>query len=422
MQVSLLIIGDEILNGDTKDTNSHFAAGLLRDNGMPPARILTVGDRAEDIRAGLDFLFQTADLIVSTGGLGPTKDDITKNVIAEYFGSALTFSEEVYHTLSERFAKRGKTINELNRQQAVVPSLAEVIQNPVGTAPIFWMERNGKTLVCLPGVPGEMRFLLENELIPRIRARFNLSAVAQKTIHLIGIPESDLAEELMEVEDEISAANCNGEQYKLSYLPELGTLRLQINACGPDKNRLEHQLEHFKDRIDLKAHKYIYAYDKDNFFSYIGRLLKDRDAKIATAESCTGGYLAHLITSVTGSAEYYIGSTIAYSYEVKEQELGVRKETLENCGAVSEETLKEMLDGALKKFGCNYVVATTGIAGPTGGIEGKPIGTVWIGVASEYRTMTKKYLFDRSRLENIHLFAITALDMLRKLILGYEIE
>ncbi|RYD71753.1 MAG: CinA family nicotinamide mononucleotide deamidase-related protein [Sphingobacteriales bacterium] len=423
MKAAILIIGDEILGGSTLDTNSHFAAGLLRAHNFELQNILTVADKADSIKTGLDILFSFADIVISTGGLGPTKDDITKHVITEYFGTQLVFNEDVYENLSQRFAKRGLKVNELTKTQAFVPESAEIIQNPVGTAPVFWMENknNGKVLITLPGVPGETRFLLEGAILPRLKSRFQTGHVVQRSIHTVGIAESSLAMKLEEVDEKIEAANNPNEFYKLAYLPTLNQVKLQITGIGNDEIQIRNQIDVFLEEIEKRAHEYIFGYDQDVFAAHIGQILLDRKATLSTAESCTGGYLAHQITSVTGSANYYHGTIVSYDNEVKMKQLGVKKETLDKYGAVSEETCKEMLEGALKAFGTTYAIATTGIAGPTGDVEGKPIGTIWIGVASEYKMVTKRFQFDRNRLENIHLFAITSLDLLRRFVLGYKI-
>lgn len=421
MKVALLIIGDEILNGSTLDTNSHFAAGLLREHNYQVISKITVGDNHGEIITALATLFSKADLVISSGGLGPTKDDVTKEAISSYFNTPLIFNEEIYENLRQRYEKRGMDINKLNRTQALVPEIATVIQNSVGTAPVLWIEQGDKVLVTLPGVPSELRFLLENVVLERIKQKFPAGVIVQKAIKIVGIPESSLALKIAPAEEAIEAANDEDEFYKLAYLPEMGTLKLQITARGTDEKRLEHQVEAFKEQIHELAGEYIFGYDQDVFAKHIGQILKDRDATVSTAESCTGGYLAHQITSVTGSADYFMGGIISYDNDVKIKELGVKQETLDEVGAVSQEVCIQMVEGSLEKFGTTYAIATTGIAGPTGAGEGKPIGTVWIGVGTKYNIITKKYQFDRNRLENIHLFTITALDMLRRLVLGYRL-
>ena len=420
MNASLLIIGDEILSGNVQDTNSSFAARLLFQNNIPVENILAVADTKNAIIEGIKYLFDTSDLIITTGGLGPTKDDVTKLAIAEYFNTPLAFDETVFKNLEERFTLRGRPLNSLDRDQAMVPASAEVIQNAVGTAPVFWMEKDDKVLVTLPGVPAEMRYLLENALLDRIKARFSGTQIVQSTIHVIGISESDLAIKLSDAETRIEAESNDSEHYKLAYLPDMGTIRLHITGTGEDRKQIETRVEDFKKEILEKAGKYVFGFDDESIGSYIGKILKEKHTTVSTAESCTGGYLAHLITSISGSSDYYIGSVISYANEVKIKDLGVNPSTLREFGAVSEQTCTEMLEGCLNKFGTTYAIATTGIAGPGGDETGKPVGMVWIGVGDKSRKMIRKYQFNRNRQENIHLFAISALDMLRKFILGIE--
>jgi len=420
MKAGLLIIGDEVLSGNVQDTNSSFAARLLFANNIPVQNILAVSDTEEAIKDGIHFLMDKVDLIITTGGLGPTKDDITKVAIASYFKSELVLDMQILQILEKRYAKRGIALNELNRGQAMVPAIARVIPNDVGTAPVFWIEHEGKTLITLPGVPSEMRYLLQNELLERLRDKFVNEAIVQVTLNAIGIPESDLALKLAIVEEKMEAANNHHEKYKLAYLPDLNCIRLQITGVGKNKDLLEQHVKQFQDEIELLAGKYIFAIGTETIASYIGKLLKERGATLATAESCTGGYLAHLITSISGSSDYYQGTIVSYDNAVKVKELGVSQETLDKFGAVSEETCREMLAGCLKKFGTTYAIATTGIAGPGGEVDGKPVGTVWIGVADKSGMKTKSYFFNRNRVENIHLFSVSALDLLRKFVKGIE--
>ncbi|MDQ3073161.1 MAG: CinA family nicotinamide mononucleotide deamidase-related protein [Bacteroidota bacterium] len=420
MKAALLIIGDEILNGETRDTNSGYAAQIFTNNNIPLVNILTVSDSAQAIHNGLNFLLEQADLVITSGGLGPTRDDLTAKVLAEYYGCEMIFNESLYKSLSERYEKLGRKLNDLNKSQAMIPAKAIPYHNPVGTAPALWFQENDKVVICLPGVPSEMRFLLENVFLPAILEKYSHHPIVHKTIHTVGIAESNLAEKLAEVENKIEAANTGEAFFKLAYLPDMAMVKLRIIATGPDESMLKHQVENFTEDIKAIAKEYIFGYDKDVFATHIGHLLRDRGATLSTAESCTGGYLAHQITSVTGSADYFMGSVVSYHNDVKIKEVGVSRETLNAYGAVSEETAMEMLEGTLKKFKTDYALVTTGIAGPTGG-EQKAIGTVYIGVGSKYKTIVKKYNFDRDRLQNIHLFTITALDMLRRFILGYKI-
>jgi nicotinamide-nucleotide amidase len=419
LKTALLIIGDEILSGDTLDTNSHFATSLLRNNGFSVEHILAAGDRATPIRTALDFLFGQVDIVISTGGLGPTKDDITKQTLTDYFGTELVLNDNVYEQLKKWLAGRGREVNELNKQQAMVPAAAETFLNPVGTAPVFWFRKgDNKHLITLPGVPKEMRHILQEIIVPVLKERFTHESIQQLTIQTVGIGESDLAMTIEDIENKIEAANSDGEFYKLAYLPTLGPVRLQLTGKGEDENKIRHRLEEFKNEIAERVNKYVFGYGSTSFPEAIGEMLRSRNATLATAESCTGGYIAHLITSIAGSSDYYIGSVVSYANEVKVHELGVSEETIAQHGAVSEASLKQMLAGALKKFGTTYVLATTGIAGPGGGTPEKPVGSVWIGVA-DGNGMNCRYLrFNRKREENIHLFSIIALDMLRRRMLG----
>lgn len=417
MKACLLIIGDEILSGDTRDTNSHFAASLLRSIGVNLIHTLVAADNEESIIRAMNFVWKQADLIISTGGLGPTKDDITKTTIAKHFGCGLKRDETVYKALSERFAKRGMTLNELNEAQALVPEIAEAIVNPVGTAPVCWIEKNGKVLITLPGVPSEMQYLLKEVLYERIKKQFADEVVVEKNILTAGVPESALAMQIAEAENQLEASNTATEKYKLAYLPTLGGVRLKITGRGKDVSTLQEKVNELSQKLIQQAGEYVYGVDDDTLPKVIGHMLREQKATISTAESCTGGYLAHLITSVSGSSEYYLGSIISYAEAVKMQYLGVKPDTLKNYTAVSEQTCKEMAEGCLKKFGTSYAIATTGIAGPGGEQPGEPVGTVYIGVSGAKGTIVKRFLFNRNREENIQLFSYTALDMLRRYVM-----
>jgi len=420
MKAAILVIGDEILSGNVQDTNSTFAARLLFENNISVAHILAVADTENAIKEGIKYLFERVDIVISSGGLGPTRDDVTKTAIVSYFKTELVFDKVIYDDLTARYTRSGRPLNALNSDQAMVPASAEIIRNDVGTAPIFWMEQEGKVLVTLPGVPSEMRYMFEKILLPRIVERFGSGKISRIFLQVIGIPESDLAMKLVEVENQIEAASNDHEHYKLAYLPSMGTIRLQIIGSGEDSKKIESNINNFKEEILSKAGKYIYAEGDESISTYIGKILREKRATVSTAESCTGGYLAHLITSVSGSSDYYQGSIISYANEVKTKELGVSELTLEKFGAVSEETCREMVTGCLKKFNTTYAIVTTGIAGPNGDTDGKPVGLVWIGVGNKNNMVISSFQFRRNRIENIHLFAVSALDMLRKFVMGMD--
>jgi len=416
MKVGILIIGDEILSGETLDTNSRFAAKLLNDHGFNVINRITVGDREKEITDGLEYLLKEADIVISCGGMGPTKDDITKKTLANYFGSELIWDAKVEEELRSRYERMGRVLNELTLQQAMVPAKAEVIINPVGTAPVFWFQKNNKAVITLPGVPIEMRHLMEHIILQKLKEKFVSDFICHETIRTVGIAESLLAKKLSIIEEEIEKS-CTSEHYfKLAYLPELAMVKLRISGIGKDQNLIQKKVLGWKSEIIPLIEEYIYGYGNEELAESIGKTLQLKNATLATAESCTGGYLAHLFTSVPGSSVYYKGSVITYAYEFKEDLLGVKNETLNTFGAVSEETCREMIAGALSRLKTDYVITTTGIAGPGGGTPDKPVGMVWIGVGNKNKIITKKYYFNRNRIENIHLFAITALDMLRKML------
>lgn len=421
MKTALLIIGDEILNGGVQDTNSGFAARQLLNAGLPVSRTLVCADREEDIRSALDFLFREADLVISTGGMGPTLDDVTKKVITEYFDTELVFNKEVYANVQKIMTGRGRELNEFNSSQAMVPAAAEVIQNPVGTAPVFWLKKNNKVLITLPGVPAEMRHILEYILLDKLKAAFNTESNLLQDIYTIGLPESELAVLLKDVDQHIIEENESrsaGERYKLAYLPSWNGVKLQLIGSGHDEGLVKQKLASFKEMIVAAAGQYIYSFTDASLSAAVGAMLRERKATLSTAESCTGGFLAHQVTAISGASDYYMGSIISYSNEVKMKELGVQPDTLAQYGAVSEETLREMLQGCLAKFGTTYALATTGIAGPGGATPGKPVGTVWIGVATAGKVIAKRHQFGPDRQKNIHFSAMYALDMLRKEMTG----
>ena len=416
MKVGLLIIGDEILSGETLDTNSQFAAQLLNENGFNLVSRITVGDRENEIIKGLESLLNDAEIVITCGGMGPTKDDITKNTIAAYFGSDMVWNKEVENELKSRYEKTGRVLNELTIQQSLVPEKAEIIMNPVGTAPVFWFNKGEKVVITLPGVPLEMRYIMQNIILDKIKTRFVADFILHETIRTVGIAESAIAGKLKELE-EVIEKNCTPDNYfKLAYLPELAMVKLRLTGIGKNQELITRNISLWKSQIEEIVSEFIYGYGDDELAATIGETLKKKKATLSTAESCTGGYIAHLISSIPGSSEYYQGSVITYAYEFKEDLLGVNKETLTRYGAVSEETCREMIAGALKNLNTDYVITTTGIAGPGGGTPEKPVGTVWIGVGNKDRIVTKKFVFNRNRTENIHLFAINALDMLRRML------
>ncbi|MEP6466564.1 MAG: CinA family nicotinamide mononucleotide deamidase-related protein [Parafilimonas sp.] len=412
IQASIITIGDELLIGQVIDTNSAWIAQELNKIGVWVQRRVAVGDVAEDIWKALDEEGAVSDIILITGGLGPTKDDITKPLLCKYFGGKLIMHEETLaHVtyLFEHVFKRQMPLLDTNRKQAEVPDVATVLKNDVGTAPGMLFEKNGKIFISMPGVPTEMKFIMEKRVLPLLTSRFTLPYIGYKTLLTAGIGESFLAERIKDFEEALP------QNIKLAYLPNHGMVRLRLTTQG-EKGVVEKELD--TTFVKLKEQvKDVMAIDEDiSFEMLLGRLLKERNKTVATAESCTGGYIAHLITAVAGSSAYFKGSVVSYDNSIKENVLHVNNETLLKNGAVSEETVRQMISGVLKIMQTDYAVAVSGIMGPDGGSEEKPVGTVWLAVGNSEKVETKKMQFRFDRKRNIELTAINALYTLCKFI------
>jgi nicotinamide-nucleotide amidase len=414
MQVEIITIGDEILIGQIVDTNSAFIGQLLNMNGMSVKQISSVSDEREHILKALAEAKSRANVILITGGLGPTKDDITKKTLAEYFNCKMRFDEEAYQDVTNLFAQYGKEVTPINRLQAEVPEICEVVRNYNGTAPGMWFDVDGTIYVSMPGVPYEMKAMMQNQVVPKIKERFKLPFIFHKTVLTQGIGESALSELICDWEDSLAEVNI-----KLAYLPQPGMVRLRLSTKGKNEQALKAAVEQKIDALKLIIAEYIFGYEtfgeeKETLEQIVGKLLKEQGKTISTAESCTGGYISHLITKVPGSSEYYMGSVISYSYDIKENELGVSKEVLEKQGAVSQEVVEQMAKAIRTKYKTDYSISASGIAGPGGGTDEKPVGTVWIAVATPEKVISEKFLFGNNRERNIHKTANTALNMLRK--------
>lgn len=414
MQVEIITIGDEILIGQIVDTNSVFIAQLLNLNGMSVKQISSVSDDREHIMKALDEAKKRADIILITGGLGPTKDDITKKTLAEYFKTEMRFDETAYQDVVNIFATYGKEVSALNRKQAEVPANCEVIRNYNGTAPCMWFDVEGKIFVSMPGVPYEMKALMTEQVVPRLKERFKFPAIYHKTVLTQGIGESALSELIEFWEDSLAAQNI-----KLAYLPSPGMVRLRLSTKGEKENELQTKVEAKIAELETLIPEYIYGYElygeeKETLEMMVGKILREKNKTVSTAESCTGGYISHLLTKVPGSSKYYIGSVISYSYEVKESELGVPHEIIEKHGAVSQPVVEQMAKAIRERYKTDYSISASGIAGPDGGTADKPVGTVWIAVATPDKVISEKFLFGNNRERNIHKTANAALNMLRK--------
>jgi nicotinamide-nucleotide amidase len=410
MLAEIITIGDEILIGQIVDTNSAWMAQQLNLTGISVKQITSISDDEQHILDALAQAEQRADIILITGGLGPTKDDITKKTLAKYFNMGFRRDEGALEMVRQIFEKFKRPLIDINIQQADVPDGCEVIVNKNGTAPCMWFERNNKIFVSMPGVPFEMMYLMGDEILPRLKRRFELPAIVHKTILTANIGESFLAKEIEEIEDALPA------HIKLAYLPKLGQVRLRLSAIGDDETKLKTEVEVFAKQIMAKVDKFVVIDEDIPLEKAILNLMNARGLTLSTAESCTGGYIAHLITQHPGCSSVYWGGAVTYAYELKESVLGVKPGTLATLGAVSEETVKEMAEGAIKHFKTDYAIAVSGIAGPDGGTPDKPVGTVWISVSSKDKTVAKLFNFSNKRIQNIERSATAALTMLLNLL------
>ncbi|HRE37526.1 MAG TPA: CinA family nicotinamide mononucleotide deamidase-related protein [Chitinophagaceae bacterium] len=412
---SIITIGDELLIGQTIDTNSAFIAQELNKIGVWVRRRVAVGDVYDEIWNALDEESKQSDIIIITGGLGPTADDITKPLLCNYFGGKLVVNEEVLaHVkyLFEKIYRRPGPILERNLKQAEVPDVCTVLHNARGTAPGMLFNKDGRVYISLPGVPHEMKGLMTSEVIPRLLNEFRMPAIVHKTVFTAGQGESVIAELLKDFEPALPA------HIKLAYLPNYGMVKLRLTAKGNSKAEVETELQPYFEKLQELVKEYLVTNEDEGLEIVVGKILKEKNKTMATAESCTGGYIAHLITSVAGSSAWYKGSVVSYDNTVKENLLGVQHETLMSAGAVSKETVIQMANGAVQTLKVDYALATSGIMGPGGGSEDKPVGTAWIAVASKEKTETLKLnlRFDRQR--NIAMTAANALNFLRKFILS----
>lgn len=406
MKATVITIGDEILIGQIVDTNSAWIGQKFSELGVKLYEIISVGDDAAQIVEALDRARASSQIVLMTGGLGPTKDDITKNTLVKYFNTELVLNEEVWEKMKQIFEKRGLKVLEMNRSQAMIPKDSVMLPNTRGTAQGMWFDKDGVVFVSLPGVPHEMKHLMETQVIPRLKERFSFPKIVHATIMTAGAGESVVANMLAEFENQLPAT------YKLAYLPDLGVVKLRLTASG-DNDTLKTEVEAQKEKMKGILGNHFYAEGEERLEMTLGKLLLEKGATVSSAESCTGGYIAHLFTSVPGSSKYFEGGVVSYSYDVKENLLGVSSDTLAQVGAVSEECVKEMLEGLIRTTKTTYGIAVSGIAGPDGGTPEKPVGTVWIAVGSAEKVVAKQFKFFPSRAENIRVFSNAALNLLR---------
>lgn len=407
MNVTIINIGDELLIGQVVNTNASTMARMLTEAGMEVGKTVVVGDSRDDIWQAVDTAMHSSDTVLVTGGLGPTKDDITKKLLCEYFGSELVESEVALENVKRLFAVRGFELTPVNRAQALVPKCCEVLNNDVGTAPCMWFEREGKVLVSLPGVPHEMEWLMQNRIVPKLQETFLTETIINKNILTQGIGESFLSD-LIEPW-ELALPEC----IRLAYLPVAGMTKLRLTARGTQAASLRTAIDKAVEDLYKIAGQYIVGEDCETLAELVHKTLTERGLTLATAESCTGGTIASQLTAQAGASAYFKGGVVAYSNEVKECVLGVQHSTLEAHGAVSEETAREMAEGVRKRLGADLAIATTGIAGPDGGTKEKPVGTVWIAVADATHTEAQLLSFPgRRRQQNIDRTVNQAFSML----------
>jgi len=410
MQAEIITIGDEILIGQVVDTNSAWIGQKLNHIGISVKQISSISDDRNDILSTLRAAVNRADLVIITGGLGPTKDDITKKTLADYFEVGFKRDEGTLEQVKTLFERFKAPLLPVNIAQADVPENCLVLPNKNGTAPGMWFEDEDKLIISLPGVPFEMKYLMEEEVIPRIQQQFKLPYIVHLTMLTAGIGESFLAEKISAIEDLLP------KHIKLAYLPKLGQVRLRLSAHGTDKIALENEVNLIASEIKKLIAPYLISDTDIPIEKVILDFMEKKNLKLAIAESCTGGYLAHQITQHPGCSSVFAGSAVAYSYDMKESMLDVKHETLTQHGAVSAEVVEEMARGVINRYQADYSVSISGIAGPDGGMPEKPVGTVWIAVANKTKTLSRKFQFGNKRKENIERSAISALIMLHKLL------
>lgn len=412
VRAEIITIGDEILYGQILDTNTQWISQELDKLGIQTVRKSSVGDSREAILGILSEAKDRADLVFITGGLGPTKDDLTKHLLCDFFETTLELHPQALEDVTIFFEKRGRELSELNKAQALLPLKCDFIQNEQGTAPGMWFNEMGVIWVSMPGVPFEMKAMMEKLVLPKVAKHFETPTIVHKVIKTVGIGESYLSDLIQDWELSLP------KHIKLAYLPSLGIVKLRLTGFGTDEKQIREDIEVEFQKLLPIAGQYVFGFEEDELESVIGNLLVQNNASISVAESCTGGYLGHKFTSIPGSSAYFKGGVLAYANEVKMNFLNVKEETLSKFGAVSEECIKEMAEGIRKEMNTSFGLATSGIAGPDGGTVDKPVGTVWIALASENGTITQKLTLGGTRLQNIHLTTITCLNLLRKNILN----
>ncbi|TVR42293.1 MAG: competence/damage-inducible protein A [Bacteroidia bacterium] len=410
MDAFIISIGEELLIGQTINTNAAWMAAQLNTAGIEVKEIRVITDRHEEILDTLKAAADRADLVLITGGLGPTRDDVTRDVLCTFFDAELVMNRQVLDDITVFFKQRGRTITDINRNQAMVPDKARIIRNPYGTAPGFWFTQAGKSFIAMPGVPYEMKEMVSKHVLPALLEKEREKYIVHKSVLTHGIGESYLVDLIGDWENNLP------EEIQLAYLPSVGIVKLRLSAKGKNEERLREIIDREVEALKRIIPEYIWGFDSDTLEGVVGSLLRERGKTVCTAESCTGGYIAHRITSIPGSSAYFSGSIVAYGNQIKTGLLHIPQDLLESFGAVSKETAENMAESVLKLMNSDYAVGVTGIAGPDGGSEEKPVGTTWIAVSSQNKTFSHKYQFGDNRERNIIRASNAALAMLRELI------
>ncbi len=406
-RAEIISIGDELLIGQVVNTNASWMAEQLSLAGIVLNRITAIGDKEIDIFQAIDEALKRVQVVFITGGLGPTSDDITKPALCKYFNTELIFNQEAFNQASELFARRGYAMTERNREQAMLPAVCEPIRNNLGTAPGMWFEKEGGFIVSMPGVPFEMKAMFVAEVIPKLKRCVWTQNLVHKTLMTTGVGESVLADRILNWEEELP------DNFKLAYLPQPGLVRLRLSGHGMDSLSLNLELKRLTNELAGLLNEYVYGFDDESLESIVGKMLGAGRKTLAIAESCTGGAISAMITSVPGSSAYFMGSVVAYSNEIKHKILGVDNQLILQYGAVSREVVEAMAKGARETFAVDYALATSGIAGPDGGTQEKPVGTIWISLASAAETISVCHTFGEHRDRNIRRSTLAALNMLR---------
>jgi len=404
----ILTIGDELLIGQTIDTNSAWMGEQLNQIGIHIEEKIAIQDTKDGIISGIERAMSKGNIILITGGLGPTKDDITKKTMADHFGMNMIFHEPTWDRIEALFARWGRSTTDAHKEQCYMPDGAEILENKMGTAPGMLFKIEDKILISMPGVPYEMKYLMENHALPFIKETYTSQAIVHHTILTAGEGESRIARQIESLVDQFPP------HISIAYLPNLGTVKLRLTGRGSDELKLKSELTEYGAQIENILGDLVYGYDKESLPSVIGKLALDKKLTIGTAESCTGGLVASKIVSIPGSSQYFEGAVVTYSYGLKKQILNVNDDTLTTYGAVSEQTVKEMVIGATDHLNVDIAVSISGIAGPGGGTEDKPVGTVWIACGNKDEIVTKKITAGKDRLKNIEYASNYAMNVLRK--------